>query len=270
MTHRLNCNGVVHLKAYFALTDFSLKELTRLSQMTGLLGRLPTDRHDALSLQLEIRRWIGSLGFAIITRAEAGQDETCTPYLAASASALEENAEKAQELLAEILTSTRYEDRDRMTEMFRQNEMGARQRILGAGHQIGVKNVLSHFSAENAVRNALDGDAAAAYIHQTGPETGKGTARPAETGRTADEGKPLCRRRMTVSVTSTAGMIPEKLIDAFPEGTAVPAAQAYHTDTPMAAGFRIPAQTGFAVRGYRLSRIGIPFEGVMWLASSIL
>ena len=269
MTHRLNCNGVVHLKAYFALTDFSLKELTRLSQMTGLLGRLPTDRHDALSLQLEIRRWIGSLSFAIITRAEAGQDETCTPYLAASASALEENAEKAQELLAEILTSTRYEDRDRMTEMFRQNEMGARQRIVAAGHQIGVKNVLSHFSAENTVRNALDGDVAAAYIHQLARKPEKelpGLLKLAE--RLMKES--LCRKRMTVSVTSTEKLIPEKLIDAFPEGTAVPAARAYHTDAPMAAGFRIPAQTGFAVRGYRLSRMGIPFEGAMWLASSIL
>jgi hypothetical protein len=35
----------------------------------------------------------------------------------------------------------------------------------------------------------------------------------------------------------------------------------------MKAGFRIPAQIGFAVRGWR---IGKPFEGSMWLATSIL
>ena len=48
LTHELNCNGVVHLRAYFSLTDFSLEELTKLSQITGLLGHLPTERHGAL------------------------------------------------------------------------------------------------------------------------------------------------------------------------------------------------------------------------------
>ena len=269
LIHRLNCNGVVHLRVYFALTDYSLRELTRLSQLTGLLGHLPTAGHDALTLQLEIKRWTGSLGFAIITRAEPWQDETCTPYLTAFVSALEESAEKALELLAEILTSTRFEDRNRMAEMFRQNELGARQRILGAGHLIGVKNVLSHFSAEGAVKNALDGDEAALYIHQLAKEPEKEMEELLSlAGRLMND--TLCRRRMTVSVTSTKAMLPYKMIEAFPEGTSVPAKQTYRADTPTNTGFRIPAQTGFAARGYRLSRTGLMFEGSMWLASSVL
>ena len=73
MTHQLNCNGVVHIRLYFSLTDYSLEELTRLSQLTGLLGRLPTGNHDALTLQQDIKRWTGALGFTIITRAETGR-----------------------------------------------------------------------------------------------------------------------------------------------------------------------------------------------------
>jgi hypothetical protein len=95
MTHKLNCNGVVHLRAYFALTDYSLEELTKLSQLVGLIGRLPTAKHDAFSLQQEIKRWTGSVGFGIVARAEKGQGETCTPYMTASVSALEESREKA-------------------------------------------------------------------------------------------------------------------------------------------------------------------------------
>lgn len=269
MVHRLNCNGVVHLRTYFSLTDYSLDELTKLSQLTGLLGRLPTRNHDALSLQLEIKRWTGSVGFAIITRTEAGQDKTCTPYLTAYASALEENAEHAWELLAEILTSTRYEDTDKMTEMFRQNEIGARQRILNAGHLIGVKHVLSHFSAEGAVKNALDGDAAASYIRQLARHPKKelpGLLRLSEHLMK----ETLCRRRLTVSITSSEEVLPDRLIAAFPEGTAVAESRAYRTDTPVSAGFRIPARTGFAARGYRLSLAGERFHGSMWLATSIL
>jgi hypothetical protein len=38
----------------------------------------------------------------------------------------------------------------------------------------------------------------------------------------------------------------------------------------MSVGYRIPAQIGFAVRGYHLSKTGRTFEGAMWLAASIL
>ena len=269
MVHCLNCNGVIHLRAYFALTDYSLEELTKLSQLTGLLGRLPTAKHDALTLQQEIKRWTGSVGFAIITRAEAGQEETCTPYLAASASALEESAGQAWDLLAEILTSTRFEDTDKMTEMFRQNELGARQRILGAGHLIGVKNALSHFSAEGAVRNALDGDMAAAYIHQLARKPEKEMPKLLRLSERLMR-ETLCRRRMTVGITSTEHVLPDALIEAFPEGTDIPRTCAYRMESPLAAGFRIPAQTGFMARGYRLSQAGKQFEGSMWLAASIL
>ena len=266
LTHELNCNGVVHLKAYFRLTDYTLEELTKLSQLTGLLGRLPTAVHDALTLQQEIKRWTGSMGFAIITRAETGQTGTCTPYLSAQVSALEESREQAWGLLAEILTSTRFEDRDKMTEMFRQNELGARQRIVGAGHMIGVKHVLSHYSAEGAVRNALDGDAAARYIHMLAKEPEKELPALAALAERM-MASTFCRRRMTMSVTATSVTLPSALAAVFPEGTAVPETAAYRNDAPMKAGFRIPAQTGFAVRGWRITK---PFEGSMWLAASIL
>ena len=266
MIHELNCNGVVHLRLYFRLTDFSLEDLTKVSQLAGLLGRLPTVKHDALTLQQEIRLWTGSTSFGIINRAETGQSETCTPYLLACVSALEESREQASDLLAEILTSTRFEDQGKMIEMFRQNELGVRQRILGAGHTIGVKHVLSHYSADGAVKNALDGDAAARYIHALAKQPEKELPSLLAVAQRLMK-ETFCRRRMTVSVTATSGEVPERMISAFPEGTAVPEKAAYRNEAPMKAGFRIPAQIGFAVRGWRVTK---PFEGSMWLATSVL
>ena len=266
LIHELNCNGVVHLRAYFRLTDYSLEELTRAGQLAGLLGRLPTAKHDALTLQQEIKRWTGSMGFSILTRAETGRDKTCTPYLTAFVSALEESREQAWSLLAEILTSSRFEDREKMAEIFRQNELGARQRILGAGHLIGVKHALSHYSAEGAVKNALDGDAAVRYIHALAKNPEKELPGLLATADKLMK-ETFCRRRMTVSVTATEVMTPETLIAAFPEGSGAPETAAYRNDAPLRAGFRIPAQIGFAARGWRVDR---PFEGSMWLATSIL
>ena len=269
LIHRLNSNGVVHLRAYFALTDCTLEELTIIGQIAGLLGRLPTAKHDALFLQQEIRRWTGSIGVGVVCRSQPEQDETCTPCLAVYVSALEEYREQAWELLTEILTSTRFDDRDKMTEIFRQNDLSARQRIQGAGHLIGVKYVLSRYSAEGAVKNALDGDRAVSYIHALAREPEKHLPLlQTLAGRVMQE--TICRRRMKVSVTASAPEIPEKMILSLPEGTGLPESAAYHNDAPAARGFRVPAQVSFAARGWRLSRAGKSFEGSMWLASSIL
>ena len=269
LTHELNSNGVIHMRAYFRLTDYTLEELTVLGQVAGLLGRLPTAAHDALTLQQETRRWTGSMGFAVMVRAQADQDEECTPFLVAYMSALEESREQAWNLMAEIMTSTRFEDRERMIEMFRQNELGARQRILDAGHLIGVKNVLSHYSAEGAVKNALDGDRAVHCIHALATDPEKEMPGLLQLARRLMENT-FCRSRLTVSITASRAAIPESFIRSFPEGSGVPESAAYRNDGPTAVGYRIPTQTGFAVRGWRLSRIGQRFEGSLWLASSIL
>jgi Zn-dependent M16 (insulinase) family peptidase len=153
--------------------------------------------------------------------------------------------------------------------MFRQNELAARQRILGAGHMIGVKNALSHFSAENAVKNALDGDRAIRYIHMfaANPESRmEGFIRTARKILTNS----ICTSRMTLSVTAGSDWMPARLTAAFPEGTPVPERMEYREEAADATGFRIPAQIGFAARGYRLSRCGMQFSGSMWLAASIL
>ena len=270
MIHRIPCNGVIHLRAYFSMTGFSLEELTKASLFAGMMGRLPTGRHDALTLQQEIKRYTGSLGFAIVPRTREGDGDRCTPYLTAFASALEENGDKAQELMAEILTDTRTEGQeDRIREMMMQNELGARQRTVSAGHLIAVKHVLSRYSSEGAVKNALDGDAAVRYIHAFAAEPDREIRGLLETaGRVMRE--TVCRSRMVFSMTGNREISPEGLIMSLPEGTRDSGPAVFRNCTPAACGYIIPAQTGFAARGYRLDRCGKKYHGSMWLAASIL
>ena len=270
MIHRIPCNGVVYLRAYFSLTDYSLDELTKASLFAGMLGKLPTGKYSALRLQQEIKRLTGSLGFSVVARAKTGDGEYCSPCLAASASALEENAGQAQELMAEVLGNTVTEGQeDRILEIMKQNEIGARQRVVSAGHLIAVKKCLSRYSADGAVKNALDGDRAVNYIHSFAANPEKEMDGFLLTARKVLS-ESVCRARMTLSVTSGSELIPEKLAGAFPEGTGVPEKTAYREEEAGKTGFRIPSQTGFTGRGYRLDRCGMKFSGSMWLAGSIL
>ncbi len=268
--HRIPCNGVVHIRAYFNLTDLTLDGLTKASLFAGMLGKLPTKKYSALRLQQEIKRCTGNLGFAVIPRTYRCEEEYCRPVLAAFTSALEENADKAQELLAEVLGNTLLEGQeDRIREMMMQNEIGARQRIVSAGHTIALKRCLSGYSAEGAVKNALDGDRAVRYIHEFSRDP---AAAMEDFIRTASGvlRNTVCRARMTLSVTAGNDTMPSLLAGAFPEGTPVPEKASYREEDSGDIGYRIPAQIGFAARGYRLSRCGARFTGSMWLAGGIL
>ena len=270
MIHRLPCNGVVHLRAYFSLTDMQLDDLTRTAFYAGMLGKLPTRRFDAFRLQQEIKRRTGSLGFAVVTRSKKGDAEHCVPCLGAFASALEENVQQAQELLAEILMNTVTEGQeDRILDIIRQNDMNSRQRIVSGGHMVAVKKCMSRFSADAAVKNAIDGERAVRYIHDFAADPGHEMEAFLRTARRI-RCESVCRTRLTLSVTSERDMMPGLLAGAFPEGTGVPEYASYRENDGDKIGFRIPSQTGFAARGYRLDRCGKEFSGSMWLAGGIL
>ena len=269
--HRIACNGVVHLRAYFPMTDCSLEDLTEAAGLSSLLGKLPTEKHDAWSLQLEIKRYTGSLGFTVASRANPNQAECCTPFLVVFASALRENVEKAEELLSEILLSTQWVERtdDRIAEIIRQAEMSVRQRVIGAGHVIGVRNTLSHYSADNAARNALEGDRMVQLIHALSQHPEERIPAFREKLRSILK-RTVCRKRMTISVTGDEMIPVENLIRGMPEGTETPETVCYRAEGPSAVGYRIPAQIGFAVRGGRLSEYGQTFRGSMWLAAGVI
>ena len=269
LTHVLPTNGVVHMKAYFSLTDLSLDEIAPAGFLAALLGKLPTKRHDALVLQQEIKRYTGALSFSLITRSIPEREDVCTPYLAVSMSALKENIGKAQKLMAEILTETLLDQTDRIREMVSQTELAVRQKSLSAGTMFAVRQVMSQYSADGAVRNALDGAPAAAWLHRFAKDLEQ------EMGAFCTLGERLiarniCRKRMTVSYTADEKQNPEDFVACFPEGTEAPKTAVYSAPVRKALGLRIPAQVSFSARGYRLSRCGASFSGVMWLAASIL
>ena len=172
--------------------------------------------------------------------------------------------------MTEVLANTLLEGQeDRIREMMMQNEMSARQRIVSAGHLIAVKKCLSAYSAEGAVKNALDGDRAVRYIHTfaLNPDIAMDDfLRTA--GKVMKES--VCTSRKMLSITSGNLLLPDILAKAFPKGKPVPDKAIYREETYRGTGFRIPAQIGFAARGYRLSRCGMHFTGSMWLAGSIL
>jgi Zn-dependent M16 (insulinase) family peptidase len=150
-----------------------------------------------------------------------------------------------------------------------QLEMVSRQRIVSAGHVIGIRSTLAHFSAEYALKEAIEGSSSVRYLHTF-------VSKPDNmlTGLqiTAEKilNSTICRQRLVLSLTADQMIDLTVLPFSLPTGTSIPAYTSYSMIAPYRQGFRIPARIGFAVRGFQMRNISSEFHGHWFLISNII
>jgi len=269
LVHETPTNGIVHLTAYFALTDLTLEELSAASFLMDLLGKLPTANYDAAQLQKQIRTHLGSLTFGLESFAKLDQRDTCLPVLSARCSVLKENLPIAQKLMVEILTTTDFNQPQRIKEILLQTEMEVQQMVMMNGHRIAMHCGRAHFSASGAAMEAIGAYSAAKWIR----DFAKNFDQEAE-GNMALAQRILsnlaCKARLTLSVTADQQVSLAELVRGLPVGTPAPAAAAYTTRLPKKLGIRIPAQVSYAGMSYSLDACGETYHGSFPLLSNIL
>ena len=269
LRHKASANGIVHLNAYFRLTDCQLTDLTQLSLLSRLLGQLPTRRKDVAQLQNEIKTYLGELQFGIDSFAKNEQLQLCTPVLHAACSVLQENLPKAEALIHEILTETDFRQPERIREILLQAENDYQQSGMSSGHALAASAAQAHFSAQAAVQEAIRGITRIRWLHQLSKGFADGidgfVALLEEVLQCA-----VCRSRMVLSITEDGHTDMTSFIARYPQGCAAPQAAAYQTTLPRKLGIRIPAQVSFASTGIHLQNLDISYNGTARLLSNVL
>lgn len=267
--HEVPSQGTVSLSLYFPLTECSLEELTQLSFYPTLYGELPTARHTAAELQQKIKSATGNLNFGIGVFAKQDQTETCTPCLEVHAGILKEKVPEATALLTEILTETEFEHPEKIREIAVQAAETSRQAAIGSGHSLGAAAVQAHYTAKGAVNEAVNGYSYLSFLHGFARNF-EGKIEPFLALVKRVQKEAVGRKGLTVSVTAEEEISVSKFLSGLPEGTEKPETAAYRTELPKRMGIRIPAQIGFAVKGYHLSRCGKEMKGSLRVAANIL
>ncbi len=101
-------NGVAYYRFYFSLKGLSADEAMTAKLIAKTLGDFATDAHNAGELSNLLYRYAGKWSFTTDTVAHSLAD--ADPYLTVSVACLEKNAEKALEIVSEILTKTVYDE----------------------------------------------------------------------------------------------------------------------------------------------------------------
>ncbi len=267
--HPLPTHGIVYLSLYFPLTNFALSELTKLSLFPALFGELPTENYSVSELQQAVKTHIGSLNFGIFAYGKKEERETCTPHLCVHAGILEGSLPEAEKLLVELLTRTKFDQKDRIKEIVLQAEESAKQGAIGNGHGLGMTAVQSHYTAKGAVAEAVGGYTSLQFLHRFAKDfDGEIEGFLSLADRVRRES--VCKKSMTVGVTASGEPSLLGLLEGIPEGTALPKSAAYGIELPKRFGIRIPAPIAYAVQGSHLASFGEEFSGSLRIAAHIL
>ena len=269
LMHKIPCNGIVHFNAYFSLADLSLEELTDAALMPKLLGKLDTGKHTARELQQLVKRYVGRMDFSVNAFAKDGRSDAATPCLTASCSVLENDLDTALELVAEILTSTKFDQKDQIRHIVTQADIMSRGMAVNAGNMLGMLNALAHYSSAATVNEATAGRTFINRLHAVNAEFDNLFDGICALMQRVQQ-KNICRAGLVLSVTATDEKDTAKLTDALPVGEKGPAYAAYSCESPMRVGVKIPAQASFAVQGYSLKECGVDYDAGFKVAAHIM
>ena len=263
MFHAVPSNGIVHLNMYFRLTDLKADELPMAGVMAALMTKVRTEDLSVFELQKIIKTYIGHLKFEI--KAFSDRHETCTPCFAVSCDVLEENLNTAMKFIPEILTTTCFDEPERIKELILQIDEATKQRAIMAGHMMGFSAVLSHYNSSAVVSDAVSGYSFRNYVKSLAADFDSlAPALVACLERIRDNS--FVKSRLTVGITNTENVCICDLLEGLPQGD--PVAEAVHYDSPLPErmGVRIPAQANFAEKGVIVPQV----SGAMKVAATII
>lgn len=265
----VNSDGIVYLNLYFDVSDFTTVELRLLNLLTSCLGDLRTENLTALELQNKIKSTLGGIAAKVDVISHEGELGRCKPYLLVSASTLRENAQAAMELLSELLLHTCWSETDKIGEIVMQSDYFIKQSLIGNGHSFAMTKALSGFSAEAALREALEGESFARWFADLAASF---------SGRAEALGEKLCglahrafaANRLFVGFGGEPELAAiESFVKALPEseiGEAAAAPEGAKTDCAV----EIPADVGFSALGGNLNTFGGKFSGAWPVLSSLM
>jgi len=272
LKHEVNCGGIVYCNLYFDADGLSEKDISELSFMCELLGKLKTENHSEEEVANLTRLLCGSLNFSVAAYEEKNCTDSCLTKLVVSFSTLESNIDKAVEFVSDLLTKTVFDKENEALDILRQTKMKLFQRTVMAGNSIALTRLKAQISASGVVEECAGGFSYYKWLRDN--ESGWNWE-ALKASMAALAGKIITENKLTASFTGGNDKIVESAVEvikkALPEGCKCDGCTAAIKPRGISReGIVIPADICFAVKGGSLTEHGSGNCGEMELTSKIV
>lgn len=155
LRHLIDTRGITYFTQYFDLAQISYEELGYASVLAILLGKLDTASHTASEIDTLLQSTLGSYKLACEVFS-IENDEPCVTFTVIS-SCLAAKTHAAATLVQEILTTTNFEDKQRVLAILIQTKVMLEQRFSTAGNSTAIARSASYVFSDYVLREMISG-----------------------------------------------------------------------------------------------------------------
>lgn len=155
--HEIGTHHINYLYAYFDARRLAFEDLPYASLLGSLLGKLDTHEHTAAEIDTLAQTHLGSMRFYLETYDSARSQQDFALKFVVSTSSLSENLDHAISLPREILTSTRFDDKDKVRDILTQRRIAMEQSFSSSGHATAALRCASYYQPTALVNDTLSG-----------------------------------------------------------------------------------------------------------------
>ncbi len=271
LKHDINCGGIVYCSLYFDADGLGESDISELSFLTELLGKLKTENHSEEEVINLTRLLCGSLNFSVGSYDKQNCTDECKTKLVVSFSTLESNIDKAVEFVSDLLTKTVFDKENDALDILRQTKMRLFQQTVMGGHSVALMRVNAQISASGVVNECAGGYSYYKWLRDNESGWNWNTLRASLAGLSA---KIINASTLTASFTGaddeSALRAVNILKNALPEGENTVRDAVIKPRGARREAIVIPADICFAVTGGSLAKQGLGYCGEIQLASKIV
>lgn len=155
--HNLFTSGIGYVRVLFNTDRVPVEDIPYVGLLKAVLGYVDTERYSYSDLTSEIHLNSGGLTFSAVSYVDLNHLPGFTGAFMAEARVLYEKMDFAFDMIGEILTTSRLEDKKRMGEILRETKSRSRMRLENASHSAAVSRATSYFSPTSYFNDRVGG-----------------------------------------------------------------------------------------------------------------
>ncbi len=157
VAHPLNTSGIDYLTYMFDISQIPQKFFPYLGVFKTLLGVLDTEHYSYAELDREINILTGGMGSAVSVYTQYDDTDKYRLMMEVNCKVLHENLAEAVRLVTEILTTTKWDSKDRILEVLEEERAAMRADLPASGHATAAVRATACFSETSLIMDSING-----------------------------------------------------------------------------------------------------------------
>ncbi|OON96403.1 MAG: peptidase M16 [Candidatus Epulonipiscium fishelsonii] len=267
-------NQICYLNWYVNLDDLDDEHLSYIGTLVGMLGKLDTKNYTYESLSSYIDQHLGGIDYYIKGIANVKQPGKNERNLLIKTKALTKYLDEQLAITKEILTTTKFDDFERLLEILKEMRSLMSMALAYDGHKVAISRLLSHFTSLQEFEEKVKG---LDFYHFIEDIIDNWETKKEEFSlKLTETYKLLCNfERLTIGLTidetevdSTIEKI-AKDIKLLPKSK-IKSHQKQLKKTTIQEGLIFNGTVNYVAQGYNFKRLGFEYTGSMLMLKTIL